>query len=61
MKTLTVEKAQKHFDSILSNIHSESIQINEAGKPIAVFISVEQFEINQRIKLEVQALKIDYK
>lgn len=61
MKTLTVDKEQKQFDSILLNIHSESIQITDAGKPIAVFMSVEQFEINQRIKLEVQASKFGLK
>ena len=57
MKTLTVEKAQKQFDKVILNIQNESIQIEDAGKPIAVIMSVEQFKINQMIEREMVTSK----
>jgi len=57
MKKVPLSEAQKKFDEILLNIQNESVQINDNGKPLAVIMSFQEFNMNERIKLEMQISK----
>lgn len=53
MEILTANKAKTHFGELLMKAQSAPIQIDKNGKPVAVMISVEQYEASERAKFEM--------
>ena len=53
MEILTANKAKTHFGELLMKAQSAPIQIDKNGKPVAVMVSVEQYEASERAKLEM--------
>ncbi len=51
MNTLSANEAKTHFGNLLLKVQSEPIQINKNGKPVAVVISAEEYEIIEVLKL----------
>jgi len=51
MNALSANEAKTHFGNMLLKAQSEPIQINKNGKPVAVVISVEEYEIIEELKL----------
>ena len=52
MEKLTANEAKTHFGQLLMKAQSEPVQIAKNGKPVAVVISIEDFEANEKMKLE---------
>ncbi len=53
MEILTANKAKTHFGELLMKAQSAPVQIDKNGKPVAVLVSVEQYEASERAKLEM--------
>ena len=53
MEILTANKAKTHFGELLMKAQSAPVQIDKNGKPVAVMISVEQYEASEKAKLEM--------
>ncbi len=51
MNTLSANEAKTHFGNLLLKVQNEPIQINKNGKPVAVVISAEEYEIIEALKL----------
>ena len=52
MDSLTANQAKTQFGSMLLKAQREPIQINKNGKPVAVVISVEEYENLEALKLK---------
>lgn len=59
MEVLTANKAKTHFGELLMKVQREPVQIDKNGKPIAVVVSIEEYEANEIVKLEVLKQRID--
>jgi prevent-host-death family protein len=59
MEILTANKAKTHFGELLIKAQKEPVQIDKNGKPVVMVISIEDYEANEHIKL--QMLKDSYK
>ena len=53
MEILTANKAKTHFGEMLMKVQKEPIQIDKNGKPIAVVVSIEDYEASEEIKLQM--------
>ncbi|VAW37113.1 hypothetical protein MNBD_GAMMA01-1816 [hydrothermal vent metagenome] len=53
MEVLTANKAKIHFGEMLIKVQSAPVQIDKNGKPIAVMISIEDYEATEQIKLQM--------
>jgi len=53
MEVLTANKAKTHFGEMLIKVQREPIQIDKNGKPIAVVVSIEDYEGSEKAKLEM--------
>jgi prevent-host-death family protein len=53
MDTLSANEAKTHFGDMLLKAQRAPIQINKNGKPVAVVISVEEYESIEALKLRV--------
>ncbi|MCF6320020.1 MAG: type II toxin-antitoxin system prevent-host-death family antitoxin [Proteobacteria bacterium] len=53
MEILTANKAKTHFGEMLMKVQREPVQIDKNGKPIAVVVSIEDYEAAENIKLQV--------
>ena len=51
MNALLANEANPHFGNMLLKAQSEPIQINKNGKPVAVVVSAEEYEIIEELKL----------
>lgn len=45
-------EAKTNFGALLEKAQREPITISKKGRPVAVLISMEEFEANQKLKLE---------
>ena len=52
MNTVTANEAKSHFGELLIKAQQEPIRINKNGKPVAVVISIDEYENIERLKLE---------
>ena len=50
MKTLAATEAQNHFGELLDSAQQEPVTIHRKGQPVAVIMSVEDFERLQRFE-----------
>jgi len=53
MEILTANKAKTHFGELLLKAQSAPVQIDKNGKPVAIMVSIEQFQASERAKLEM--------
>ena len=53
MEILTANKAKTHFGELLMKAQSAPVQIDKNGKPVAVIVSVEQYEASEKAKIEM--------
>jgi prevent-host-death family protein len=53
MEILTANKAKTHFGEMLMKVQKEPVQIDKNGKPIAVVVSIEDYEASEEIKLQM--------
>ncbi len=56
MEALTANLAKTQFGELLIKAQRNPIQINKNGKPVAVILSIEEYEDIEKLKL--QSLKI---
>ena len=45
-------EAKTNFGALLERVQREPITISKKGRPVAVLMSMEEFEANQQLKLE---------
>lgn len=53
MEALSANEAKTHFGDMLLKAQRAPIQINKNGKPVAVVISVEEYESIEALKLRI--------
>lgn len=53
MQTLSANDAKTQFGDMLMKVQRAPIQINKNGKPVAVVISVEEYENMEALKLRL--------
>ncbi|WP_316675284.1 type II toxin-antitoxin system Phd/YefM family antitoxin [uncultured Tolumonas sp.] len=53
MNTFTANEAKTHFGELLLNVQRALIQISKNGKPVAVMISVDEYESMETLKLRL--------
>lgn len=53
MEALTANEAKTQFGDMLLKAQRSPVQINKNGKPVAVVISVEEYESMEELKLDV--------
>ncbi len=52
MDTLTALDAKNNFGALLDKAQREPVTISKNGRPVAVVMSVETYEADQKIKLQ---------
>ncbi|PVZ86627.1 antitoxin [Serratia sp. S1B] len=57
MNTLSANEAKTHFGELLIKAQRAPIQISKNGKPVAVVISVDEYEMIEVLKLHVLKAK----
>ena len=55
MKSVTANEAKTQFGDMLLSVQRAPVQINKNGKPVAVMVSMEDYE--QMEELKIQMLK----
>lgn len=58
MHTLTANEAKTQFGDMLLKAQREPVQINRNGKPVAVVVSIEDYEQMEAMKLQLLKAKI---
>jgi len=53
MEKLTANEAKTHFGQLLMKAQSEPVQIDKNGKPVAVVISIEDYQATEELKLRM--------
>lgn len=51
-KTVPAAEAKTNFGSLLDRAQREPVTISKKGRPVAVLMSMEEFQEHQRLKLE---------
>ena len=58
MQTLNANQAKTQFGDLLLKVQRSPVQINKNGKPVAVVLSVEEYQELDRLKLQLLKEKI---
>ena len=53
MKSLSANEAKTHFGDMLLKAQRSPLQINKNGKPVAVILSMEEYESIEALKLRL--------
>ncbi|MBL4660544.1 MAG: type II toxin-antitoxin system Phd/YefM family antitoxin [Alcanivoracaceae bacterium] len=53
MEILTANKAKTHFGEMLMKVQNAPVQIDKNGKPVAVVVSIEDYEATEELKLQM--------
>ncbi len=53
MNILSANEAKTHFGEMLLEAQRAPVQINQNGKPVAVVISLEEYESTEALKLQL--------
>ncbi|PHS69345.1 MAG: antitoxin [Methylophaga sp.] len=53
MKALSANEAKTQFGNLLLNAQREPVQINKNGKPVAVMISIDEYNDIESLKLRL--------
>ncbi|WP_041609574.1 type II toxin-antitoxin system Phd/YefM family antitoxin [Tolumonas auensis] len=59
METLTANQAKTQFGDMLLKVQRAPVQISRNGKPVAVLLSVEDYQALEAIKLRLLQEKIE--
>ena len=51
-KGISASKAKTKFGQLLEKVQREPLTISNNGRPVCVLVSMDEFEIHQRLKLE---------
>ena len=51
-KSISAAEAKTNFGALLERVQREPLTISRKGRPIAVLMSMDEFEIHQRLKIE---------
>lgn len=51
MKTMTANEAKTHFGELIMKVQGTPITITKNNKPVAVVISMEEYEMIEKMKL----------
>ena len=51
-KGVSASQAKTNFGQLLERVQREPLTISKKGRPVAVLMSMDEFEIHQRLKLE---------
>lgn len=57
MKSLTANEAKTHFGELLLKAQKEPVQISRNGKPVAVVISMDEYDAIDKLKLNLLKLR----
>lgn len=57
MELLTANEAKTQFGEMLMKAQQAPVQINKNGKPVAVVISIDEFESMEKLKLRLLQLR----
>ncbi len=58
MKSLNANEVKTQFGDVLLQVQREPLQINRNGKPVAVMLSMEDYQMMDEIKLRILKEKI---
>lgn len=58
MKSLSANEVKTQFGDVLLQVQREPLQINRNGKPVAVMLSMEDYQMMDEIKLRILKEKI---
>lgn len=60
MKSINANEATSQFKSLLETVQNEPIEIKRYGKPVAIMVSMKEYQNLQaeKIKLEMESLKL---
>jgi prevent-host-death family protein len=53
MEKLTANQAKTNFGQLLMKAQSEPVQIDKNGKPVAVVVSIEDYQATEELKLQM--------
>ena len=53
MKVVTANEAKTQFGNMLLNVQRAPVQINKNGKPVAVMVSIEDYERIEEMKIRM--------
>lgn len=53
MKAVTANEAKTQFGDMLLNVQRAPVQINKNGKPVAVMVSMDDFEMMENMKIQM--------
>ena len=51
-KAIPAAEAKTNFGALLDRVQREPLTISKKGRPVAVLMSIDEFETHQRLKLE---------
>jgi prevent-host-death family protein len=51
-KAIPAAEAKTNFGALLDRVQREPLTISKKGRPVAVLMSIDEFEAHQRLKLE---------
>ncbi len=51
-KGISASEAKTNFGQLLERVQREPLTISKKGRPVAVLMSIDEFETHQRLKLE---------
>ena len=57
MKSLSANEAKTHFGELLLKAQKEPVQISRNGKPVAVMISMDEYDAIDKLKLNLLKLR----
>ena len=60
MESLTANKAKTHFGEMLMKVQNAPVQIDKNGKPVAVVVSIEDYEASENLKLQMLKQRIQH-
>ena len=58
MQTMTANEAKTRFGELLIDAQREAVQISKNGKPVAVMMSLEDYEQLEAMKMEMLQAKV---
>lgn len=58
MKSLSANEAKTQFGDVLLRVQREPLQINRNGKPVAVMLSIEDYQMLEEVKMRLLKEKV---
>lgn len=58
MKSLNANEVKTQFGDVLLRVQREPLQINRNGKPVAVMLSIEDYQMLEEVKMRLLKEKI---